>query len=590
MEHARPQPGAAVGGDHAITGTLPTLADVIAFKEGTAELDHGYYRFISHPRLRRLEDELKARFRCRHCRLTESLESALLELLLCLRKPGTVCRIVVLREEGAALPVSDTSFLPACDREGVSVLVLEKAQGIPVDLGRDDVLLVGLREKEDAAGARAAPAVAEQGPASAATVVAVLSSTGGRLPVAPAEVPGVKFWVLGLHAAHDAAQAGAVLGNTDRVMDGLRQQLKRRGPILSSRAAECLLDSRSCNGDPAAPGRVAKALCVLEGGTAAFLYCSGMTAITRVLDILRWPGRSQVVAIGHLYNDTFEGLRIARRAPGELPNRFLGVDELDSLDGCVGDQTAAILTETITNPLSDVPDLAVLSRVARARGVPLVVDNTIATPENCRPLDMGADYVIHSTTKYLNGRNDHGGGAVIVRDPAAAGVLADYQALLNDRMSPLDAAVLEKNLGSLRERMARFNENAGKVAALLARHRGVRQVFFNGLPTHRSYATARRILRGPGSVISFTLVRDTRDGLRAFYDSRLSGIVKAPSLGSDVTLLCPYTLLTHYDDTDEELAAIGLPRFLVRVSVGCEQDIAPVLESLEEALLSSLKA
>jgi cystathionine beta-lyase/cystathionine gamma-synthase len=590
MENEGLQPGAAVGGDHTITGTLPTLADVIAFKEGTAELDHGYYRFISHPRLRRLEDELKARFSCRNCRLTESLQSALLELLLCLRTPGTRSRIVILKEDGAVLPISDATFLPACDREGVSVLVLEKGQGIPPDLGRGDVLLVGLREKEDAGATRAETAAADPGPASAATVIAVLSSTDGRLPVPPPDVPGVKFWVLGLHAAKAAAQAGAVLGSADRLMDGLRQQVKRRGPILSSRAADCLLDSTRCAADAAAPARVARALCKLEGGTHAFLYCSGMTAITRILDALRRPGRSQVVAIGHLYNDTFESLRLARRGAGEAPNIFLGVDELDSLDGLVGDQTAAILTETITNPLSDVPDLAVLSRAARSRGVPLVVDNTIATPENCRPLEMGADYVIHSTTKYLNGRNDHGGGAVIVRSPGAADLLRGYQDLLNDRMSPLDAAVLEKNLDSLRERMGRFNENAGRVAAFLAGHRGVGRVFFNGLPSHRSYATARRILRGPGSVISFTLVRDTREGLRAFYDSRLLGIVKAPSLGSDVTLLCPYTLLTHYDDTDEELAAIGLPRFLVRVAVGCEKDISPVLESLGEALLSSLKA
>jgi cystathionine gamma-synthase len=118
----------------------------------------------------------------------------------------------------------------------------------------------------------------------------------------------------------------------------------------------------------------------------------------------------------------------------------------------------------------------------------------------------------------------------------------------------------------------------------------VKAVFFNGLPSHRSYATARRLLRGPGSVISFTLVRDTWEGLRAFYDSPLFGIIKAPSLGSDLTLLCPYTLLTHYLDADEELAAIGLPRFLLRIAVGCEGDITPVLESLEDALRTSLKA
>jgi cystathionine beta-lyase/cystathionine gamma-synthase len=547
-------PGQAVGGDYSITGTLPTLADVIAFKEGTAELDHGYYRFVSHPRLRRLEDALKSRFHLRHCRLTESFEIALLELLICLHRPGTRSRIVILKEKDAAPPFTDTAFLPACEREGVSVQVVGRADEIPSDLGRDDA------------------------------VVAVLRSAGGRLPEPPLEAPGVRFYVLGLGAAQDAAQAGAVLSNADLVMARLAAQLKRRGPILSSRSADCLLGGSDDRGDPHASRRVAEALCRLEGGSHAFLYASGMSAVTRILDVLRRPGRSQVVAVGHLYNDTFTSLRLAPRLENDAPNVFLGVDELARLDGVTGDQTAAILTETITNPLSDVPDIEVLSRVARAHGVPLVVDNTIATPENCRPFELGADFVIHSTTKYLNGRNDHGGGAVIVRDAQWARLLSDCQAILNDRMSPLEAGTLERNLGSLSERMCRFNENALRVASFLAGHPGVQRVFFNGLQSHRSHLTAGRLLRGPGSVISFVLTCNTLEGLRSFYDSPLSGIIKAPSLGSDRTLLCPYTLLTHYDDTDEELAEIGLPRFLVRISVGCEEDITPVLESLEEAL------
>lgn len=539
--HQNIRQGEAVGGDYAITGTLPTLDDVIAFKEGTAEFDHGYYRFVSHPRLRRLEDALKSRFGCRHCKLTESLETALLELILCLRKPGSQTRIVIMQREGAAALFSDESFLPACDRDGISVLAgdLESAQG--------------------------------------ATVVAVVRSEGGELPALPAWAKGARYFVLGLGDAHGCVQGGAVLGNADRVMDKLAQQVKRRGAILSSRAADRILDGGRSSIDLAPIDRVTESLCRLEGGSDAFLYSSGMSAITRVLDLVRRPGKSQIVAVGHLYNDTFQTLRLG-------PNLFLGVDELDALDALVTDQTAAILTETITNPLSDVPDLEILSRIAHVHGVPLIVDNTIATPANCHPFEYGADYVIHSTTKFLNGRNDHGGGAVVVRDSRLAQPLAHYQALLHDQMSPLEAAALEGNLGSFPERMDRFNENAGKAALFLAAHSGVERVYFNGLPTHRSHATARRLLRGPGSVISFTLLSNTWEGLRAFYDSPLSGINKAPSLGSDVTLLCPYTLLTHYDDTDEELAEIGLPRFLLRVAVGCEKDITPVLESLDAAL------
>jgi len=541
------RPGQAVGGDYSITGTLPTLADVIAFKEGTAEFDHGYYRFVSHPRLRELEETLKSRFHFRHCRLTESFEIALLELLICLHPPGSRTRIVILKQKDAAPPFTDTAFLPACEREGLSLVYTE-------DPGKDDA------------------------------VIAVLRAEVGRLPEPLPAAPSVKFYVLRLGTARDAEQGGAVLSNAERVMARLAEQVKRRGPILSARCADYLLGNGDDRRDLDAGRRVADALCRREGGSQAFLYASGMSAITRVLDLLRRPGRSQVVAVGHLYNDTFTSLRRAPRLENEAPNVFLGVDELDRLGGLVGDQTAAILTETITNPLSDVPDIEVLSRVARACGVPLVVDNTIATPENCRPFELGADFVIHSTTKYLNGRNDHGGGAVIVREAQWARLLSDCQAVLNDRMSPGEAETLERNLGSLPARMCRFNENALRVASFLAGNPAVQRVFFNGLPEHRSNGTAKRLLRGPGSVISFVLVRNSLEGLRAFYDSPLSGVIKAPSLGSDRTLLCPYTLLTHYEDTDEVLEEIGLPRFLVRISVGCEEDITPVLESLKEAL------
>ena len=176
------------------------------------------------------------------------------------------------------------------------------------------------------------------------------------------------------------------------------------------------------------------------------------------------------------------------------------------------------------------------------------------------------------------------GGAVIVREPTYARLLADLRVTWKDPMSPLEAATLEANLPTLGERMARFNANAAAVADFLSAHPGIGRISFNGHPSHRCHATARRILRGPGSVISFTLSDDGKESFRAFYDSPLEGIVKAPSLGSDRTLLCPYTLLTHYADSDETLAAIGLPRHLLRISVGCERDIAPVIGSLAAAL------
>ena len=482
----------------------------------------------------------------------------------------------MLAAEESDAPFISTRFIPACERQDFTLLMGDEGS-LPSDLGRADVVLVVPGSTRPVPPAIVNAALSAQ--AAGAAVVVVQASTGNDLP-APVEGLPAKFHVLGLFG-QGGVTAGAVLSNADRVMDRLADQVKRRGAVLSARAADCLTGGTSCVTTDVS-SLVAGDLCRLEEGKRAFLYSSGMIALTRVLDVLRKPGKSQVIAVGHLYNDTYQTLRLGQ-------NIFVGVDELDSLDGLVTDQTAAILTETITNPLSDVPDLDRLFRAARARGVPLVVDNTIATPANCHPFDHGADYVIHSTTKFLNGRNDHGGGAVIVRDLYLAQALDDGQARLHDRMSPLEAATLLGNLRTFPQRMARFNENARKVAAFLERHPGVLQVYFNDLPSHRSHATARRMLRGPGSVISFTLRQDTWEGLRAFYDSRLDGIAKAPSLGSDLTLLCPYTLLTHYDDTDEQLAEIGLPRFLLRVSVGCEMDISTVIESLDQALRKSLE-
>jgi cystathionine beta-lyase/cystathionine gamma-synthase len=578
--------GEPVGGSYAVTGTLPTLDDVIAFKEGTAQFDHGYYRFVSHPRVRQLEAELKSRFGFRHCKLTESVQTAVRELILCLRAAAAPTRVFLLGDEAAPSWLSNPQFLPACDREGVTVSALAAGAfpGAPDSFHRADILLV----LGSTPWILSACEAAEQARAS---VVVVLASGAEHAPARP-EVPGARFLVLGLRRTTGPdlpeIRAGAILGNVDRVMDRLALQVTRRGAILSSRAAESLFGRQSAQraaarADAAAPSRVAAALCRMERGEHAFLYCSGMTAVSRVLDSVRRPGRDQVIAVGHLYNDTYQSLLVAG-------GHFLGVDELDRLGALVSDRTAAIFTETITNPLGDVPDLDVLSRAARSRGIPLIVDNTIATPENCRPLDFGADYVIHSTTKYLNGRNDHAGGAVIMRDPALAGSLAEDQALLDDAMSYTEAAVLEGRLGSLPERMSRFNANAVKIADFLTGQSGVARVFFNGLDSHRGFATARRFLRGPSSVISFRLFNDTWEGLRAFYDSPLKGILKAPSLGSDVTLLCPYTLLTHHGESDEELESIGLPRFLLRVSAGCEADVSPVIESLREALLLSMNA
>jgi cystathionine gamma-lyase len=562
-----------VGGEHAITGTLPTIADVVAFKEHTAFFGSGYYRFVPHPFLRQIADSLQTRFGCRHCRLAESPEAALRELLLCLHTPSTPQRLIVDADKAGASPVRDLEFFPPWHRHGLSVEPADSATA------RNDILLLVVNASGPilAEAPRRARDAHERG----ATVIVMCPGAGGEVPA----IPDAQYWIVSLSSRQPGVRGGAILGSSDRVMAKLTEQMKRHGALLSSRDAGCILGVE----EPAAAAagareRVAAALCRMEGGTRAFLYASGMSAVTHVLHALRRPGASQIISVGHLYSDSVDLLRFAPRRPEEAENISIGVHEVPALEGLISDQTAAVLTETITNPLNDVPDLPAIARITRARGIPLVVDNTLATPLNCTPLAWGADFVIHSTTKFLNGSNDHGGGAVIIRNAQLAQLLEQGFQQWDSGMSPLEAAVLEGHMEDFPRRMGRFNANAVRIASLLEGHPGVGRLFFNGISSHPSFTTAQKILTGPGSVVSFSLADDSMEGLRAFYDPPLPHILKAPSLGSDVTLLCPYTLLTHYEEPDEVLESLGLSRYIVRVAVGCEEDLGPVTESLDAAL------
>jgi len=588
---------APVGGEFAVTGTLPTLQDVISFKEGSVDSDSGYYRFVLHPYLRELAARLKDRFRCRHCRLGESRESILRELIFCLAGPGARSRSLKTAHAGAGGAPS-APFFEELRRFGVRVETGSQ------DFNSNDIVLL-FCDNASALLTGASASLLQRVQAAGAQLIVVLPA-----PQDVPEVPAARFWVTGLSAdptriGDSSITGGAVLSNLDRPMGRLAEWMKRRGSVLSGRNAASFLGRSTPSvgpgttgagtagagtagagtaADGAAAASVAATLWALEKGTSAFLYPSGMSAVTGILDVLREPGRSRVVSIGHLYGDTFDSLRFAGREPGEEENLFLGVDEMGRLPAALTGQTAAVLTESITNPLSDVPDLALIARLSRERGIPFIVDNTIATPMNCTPLDLGADVVLHSTTKFLNGRNNHAGGAIIVRNSDIARRLARQQEIMNNRMSPLEAAELRENLATFDQRMRRFNANGAAVADFLAGHPAVGRLYFNGHRSHRCYETARRILRGSSSVIGMTLARDNEQGLRAFYDSPLPGITKAPSLGSDLTLVCPYVMLAHYNEPEEVLESFGASRWLVRLSVGSEPDIRPVIQSLDRAL------
>lgn len=566
-----------VGGTFAVTATLPTIGDIIDWKEGECAFDYGYYRFIDHPDLRQIQEGLKAHFGVRHGLVYCSLPSAVMELLdyLLLARPGITLKVV---SDGAVQDLFP--FEDALAGLGVPVTVtapdrLETL--VPLSASRDEIVVLAVSEPSafleandtwfEAVYARRLP-----------TVVVM-----DRIPEKPIALLPRMYVAVPLHHGDAPVTGAAILSNADRQMNEVRERRKQRGPILSSRNAAYFL-GRVPVPDVSYDQAILDKLCRLEQAHRGFLFPSGMQAIMTLLTQLRRPGKAQVIAVGHLYTDTYTLLSYARHRIGDVENLFIGVDELDQLPGAITDQTACILTETITNPLNDVPDIPFIVEEAHKRRVPVIVDNTFATPLHCTPLSLGVDYVVHSTTKYFSGRNDHAGGVVLMKENPMADAVAQHQQHWGNTMSPLESEVLWERLQDLEERMHRFQANADRVAAFLEAHPAVERVYYSGLPSHRCHDVARRILRGCGSVVSFVLSRPGLEGLRAFYDAPLAPIVKAPSLGSNRTMVCPYTLLAHYHEPDEVLEEWGLPRYLVRLAIGCEPDIQPVLDALGRGL------
>ena len=218
----------------------------------------------------------------------------------------------------------------------------------------------------------------------------------------------------------------------------------------------------------------------------SFLFPSGMSAVYSVMNLLRNKSKPHVIVIGLLYSDTYSLLmNLGRSYRWEA--EFVGLDQLESLPEIINSKTAMIFTETITNPLLEIPDLERIGEIASEHCVPFVVDNTVGTPVNCQPLDYNADYVIHSTTKYLSGSNDHAGGAVLVKNSMVANTLDNFQRCWEMKISNLESAVLWEYMQDFQERMERFNNNGTILADFLAEHLAVDFVYHPSLSTNSSY-------------------------------------------------------------------------------------------------------
>ena len=318
-------------------------------------------------------------------------------------------------------------------------------------------------------------------------------------------------------------------------------------------------------------------IAAIENGKAAFGFASGMAATGAVMTLLE--SGDHVVVTDNTYGGTY---RLFERVLRKYLLDFTYVDSSKTADiaAAIGPKTKMLFLETPTNPTLRLTDLAAACEVAHARNVAVVVDNTFASPYVQRPLDFGADLVVHSTTKFLNGHSDSVGGVVVaVRDDHIEW-LRFVQNAEGAIIGPMDAWLVLRGTKTLPIRMERHNANAMALAGFLAAHPKVKQVHYPGLPTHPQHALASKQMRGFGGVISFAL--GSLENARTLLNSvRLMAL--AESLGGVETLISHPATMTHASVPPERRQQIGITDDLVRVSVGIE-DVDDLKEDLEQAL------
>ena len=357
-------------------------------------------------------------------------------------------------------------------------------------------------------------------------------------------------------------------------------------------------------------------MAALEGGVGALAVASGMAAITYAIQTVAEVG-DNIVSVAKLYGGTYNLLAHTLPRIG-IQTRFAPHDDIAALEALIDERTKAVFCESIGNPAGNIVDLQALADAAHRHGVPLIVDNTVATPILCRPFEHGADIVVHSLTKYIGGHGTSIGGIVIDSGKFPWAEHKQRFALLNTpdasyhgvtyteafgpaafigrcrvvplrntgaALSPFNAFLILQGLETLALRMERHTENALKVAHYLQQHEQVAWVKYAGLPDHPEHELARRYTQGkPAAILSFGIKGGQEAGAR-FIDA-LKLVVRLVNIGDAKSLACHPASTTHRQLNDEELEKAGVPRDMVRLSIGIEHS-DDIIADLQQALDAS---
>jgi len=321
------------------------------------------------------------------------------------------------------------------------------------------------------------------------------------------------------------------------------------------------------------------ALASIENGNRALAFSSGLAATDCILRSFK--AGDEVIAMDDLYGGTYRMFTRIYKDSG-IKFHFVDMNDMGKFQSLINGNTKMVWVETPTNPLMKLADIQEIAKITKQKNIFFAVDNTFATPYLQKPLDLGADIVMHSATKYLGGHSDVIAGALIVKDEVLGEQLHFQQFATGATLGPMDSFLVLRGIKTLHLRMQRHCENGQKIAEFLDNHPKIKTVYYSGLASHPFHEIAKKQMSGFGGMVSFTFVSGKKEEAITFLE-KLKVFTLAESLGGVESLANHPALMTHASIPEEKRKEIGITDDLVRLSVGVE-DIEDLIADLEQAL------
>lgn len=321
------------------------------------------------------------------------------------------------------------------------------------------------------------------------------------------------------------------------------------------------------------------ALASIENGARGLAFSSGLAATDCVLRSFK--SGDEIIAMDDLYGGTYRMFTRIYKDSG-IKFHFVDMNDLEKFKSLINENTKLVWVETPTNPLMKLADITEIAKITKEKNILFAVDNTFATPYLQRPLDLGADIVMHSATKYLGGHSDVIAGALIVKDGELGEKLHFQQFATGGTLGPMDSFLVLRGIKTLHIRMQRHCENGEKVVEFLASHPKIKTVYFPGLPSHPFHEVAKKQMSGFGGMVSFTFASGKKEDAVKFLES-LKVFTLAESLGGVESLANHPSSMTHASIPEDKRKEIGITDDLVRLSVGIE-DAEDLVADLRQAL------